>query len=736
MALHYMLCVLFAFCLYHAAATEIPLTSRISVKENNSWVSTNGNFAVGFFEHSDQPGMYGVGIRFSSKTIPVGQQIVVWVAGADVTVSDKSYFQLSQDGELVLVDSSKGFIAWTSKTGGLAVVSAVIGDDGNLVLLNGKKDVVWQSFDTPADSLLPGQNLTVGRTLRAASRNSVSSYYSLQMNARGLLQLKWESNVSYWSSQIPSSVNLTAIFTSHGALQLVDQNLKPFWSVYGEDHNDTVNFRFLRLDIDGNLRMYSWVEALQSWRSVWQAVENQCNVFATCGERGSICLFNASGSPECKCLSKNTSSSPNLKCFPQTCKFDSVVVTYEHTYLYGIYPPNDSINRTSLLQCKKLCKENPLCTASTFINDGSAQCLIKTTPYFSGHSDSSISSVSFVKECVAPSLAVDPNKSRSPPSQSPVKRSRRLCIHCLLIGVASCTGAIYVLVHLAVGYFVYRRIMIWKKAASSSHGDNSKGFLLLSFAEIKGITKDFKDPIRGNMFKGVLPNYQTVMVEKIQTTISNRKFRAIVSKIGSIHHRNLVKLVGYCNELEHRILVYEFARNGHLEKVLEFDELSKNLTWRKRVEICLGVAKAVCYMHTGCREFLSHGNLNCGDIILGKKFEAKVSQFWWGLVNAGELHGGEKDVEDFGKILLTVLTGNTRLEGTCQWTYDQWFHGHPEAVVDKRIHDEVDRQELDRILRITFWCLQKDARMRPKMDEVLRVLEGTQMVDPPPPPFA
>ncbi|THG14911.1 hypothetical protein TEA_023803 [Camellia sinensis var. sinensis] len=275
-----------------AVVSQIPLGSKLSVVENNHWSSSNGNFAIGFFNRSDQ---YSIGIHFNSNSISIGQQTVVWVAGADLTVGDKSYFQLTQNGELVLFDSTRGFVVWTSKTTNSSVASAVLLDSGNLILLNRKQDIVWQSFDTPTDTILPGQNLSISQSLRAASRNSMSSYYSLRMDTSGHLQLRWESHVVYWTSGngIHSQSILRAILNSDGILQLLDQRSKLVWSVFGEDHNDSnVKLRFLRLDVDGNLRLYSWLDVLKLWRPVWQAVENQCKVFATCGLSG-ICVFNA-----------------------------------------------------------------------------------------------------------------------------------------------------------------------------------------------------------------------------------------------------------------------------------------------------------------------------------------------------------------------------------------------------------------------------------------------------------
>ncbi|KAF2307857.1 hypothetical protein GH714_032676 [Hevea brasiliensis] len=456
---------------------------------------------------------------------------------------------------------------WTSKTSRSAVVSALLRDDGNLVLLDEMGSVVWQSFDNPSDTILPGQSLSIYKTLRAASKNSVSSYYSLYMNASGQLQLRWESDVMYWTSRNPSMSNLSAVLTSDGILQLVDQTLKPMWSVFGDDHNDAVNFRLLRLDVDGNLRMYSWEAVSKSWRSVWQAVENQCNVFATCGEHE---------------------------------------------------------------------EEN----------------------------------------------------------------------------------------------------MIWKKAALACMTSNSKGLMMLSFTEIKEITGNFKHQIGPKTYRGVLPNHQPVAIKELETTIEERKFRAAVSKIGSIHHRNLVKLNGYCCELGKKILVYEYVKNGSVHNYMEDDELSKRLTWRRRLNICLGVARAICYLHTGCREFVSHGTLKCENVVLDKNYEAKVSEFGLGIVHPEASCVREKDVEDVGKMLLILVTGCLQVGEVCELAYKEWIQGRPERVVDNRIDGGVDREELERMLRTAFWCLQSDERMRPSMGEVVKVLEGTLTVDPPPPPFA
>lgn len=734
-----LLCVCVGLLNFPLVVSQIQLGSKISLVKNNFWVSSNGDFAFGFFNRSDQPNLFSVGIRFNSNSIPVGKQTVVWVAGADVTVGSKSYFELTQNGEMVLFDSSKGVTVWTSKTKQLDVVSSVLHDNGNLVLLNRNNDVVWQSFDTPSDTLLPAQKLSVIQMLRAASKNSVSSYYSLYMNVSGQLQLRWESSVVYWTSSSLSHSNLSAILTSEGALQLLDQSSKPIWSVFAEDHNDSVSFRFLRLDVDGNLRLYSWIETLRLWQPVWQAVENQCNVFATCGLHG-ICVFDASGAPVCKCPFRPTteSSSKCLIPYHQKCGSGSTIVQYEHTKLYGIYPPNDLVTQTSLEQCKSSCLNDSLCTAVTYTNDGSAQCRMKKTEYITGYSDPSLSSVSFVKMCLDP-IAAFPKVPISSPPDSNYKRSYRFCVPCL-IGAASGTFVAFVLIQIGIGFCICRRRKFIRKKAASAYADpNFKGLIMFPYTEIMDLTGNFKHQIGPKMFKGMLGNSKPVAIKDLKTVTEERKFRSAVIKLGSIHHKNLLKLEGYCCESGHRFLVNEFAKNGSVEKCLEDRKLSKRLTWGKRIDICLCVARAISYLHSECREFMNHGNLKWENVVLDENFEAKVTEFGLGRVVHNEESYTENyaanDVEDFGKMMVRLISGCQEIENVYEWAYKEWIEGQAKRVVDKRIEGAMDSGALERALRIAFWCLQSDERLRPSMGEVVKVLEGTLSVDPPPPPF-
>nr|GLL24589.1 G-type lectin S-receptor-like serine/threonine-protein kinase SD3-1 [Ipomoea trifida] len=721
------------FLFSSVSCSQIPLGSRLSSQDNSFWVSPNGYFEIRFLNYSCQ---YTFGTRFSSKFFPDNEHdAVVWIPGANSRVGSDSYLELTHNGALILFNSATGAIAWTSNTSNAGIESAVLRDDGNLVLLNQKNDVVWQSFYSPSDTLLPGQNLSVTKFLRGSSRSPDDSRYTLYMNVSGQLQLRWDASVIYWTSGDPSQPAVQAILNNEGILQGHDQRSKVIWSVFGEDFSDRdVKFRFLKLGFDGNLRLYSWRNDSRSWRSVWQAFDNPCKVFATCGLHG-ICRFNSTGSHTCDCpfTSTGDSSSECLVPYQPNCSSGISMIRHDHMFLYGIYPPNETVVQTSLQRCQRLCEEDSLCYAVSFINDRVPQCRIKKSEYVGGWVDPLSSSISFVKTCSNP-IAVLPTEE-----DNKADSSSEICTLCL-IEVSMASVLAFVMIQLGIGLYIHRRRRyVGKKAVSLNLMPNASGSIMLSYLQIKELTGNFKNQIGPKMFKGVLPSNRLVVIKDLMnTSIEERKFRNAVLRIGNIHHKNLLKLEAFCCESNYRFLVYEFAKNGSLDKCLGDPKICKRLTWRKRINICLSVARAVSYLHAGCREFINHGNLKCENVVLDNDLEAKVSEFGVRALlpepSSNNEGPAETDVRDFGKMMLVLITGNQNAnDATCKWAYGKWAGAELETIADKQIEGGIDLGELERALRLAFWCLQADERMRPSMGEIVKVLEGTLAVDPPPP---
>ncbi|PON32317.1 Protein kinase-like domain containing protein [Parasponia andersonii] len=178
--------------------------------------------------------------------------------------------------------------------------------------------------------------------------------------------------------------------------------------------------------------------------------------------------------------------------------------------------------------------------------------------------------------------------------------------------------------------------------------------------------------------------------------------------------------------------------SGYADPCLSSVSLVKMCSYPMAVNPILVISSSQVTPRKGCGVFESHGNLKCENVVLDENFEAKVSEF--GLYRiASEMSrygsSAKMDVKDFGKIVLTLISGCKGVGDLSHWAYKEWTEENALNVVDRKINSRVDSKRLDRVLRITFWCLLMDERMRPSMREVVKVLEGTLSVDSPPPSF-
>ncbi|KAL5760563.1 hypothetical protein ACOSQ2_019401 [Xanthoceras sorbifolium] len=103
-----------------------------------------------------------------------------------------------------------------------------------------------------------------------------------------------------------------------------------------------------------------------------------------------------------------------------------------------------------------------------------------------------------------------------------------------------------------------------------------------------------------------------------------REFKTEVSVIGQTHHKNLVRLLGYCDEGEHRLLVYEYMSNGSLASFL-FGISRPN--WNQRVQIVLGIARGLMYLHEECSTQIIHCDIKPQNILLDEYLTARISDF-------------------------------------------------------------------------------------------------------------
>uniref|UniRef100_A0A5B6YVJ9 non-specific serine/threonine protein kinase n=1 Tax=Davidia involucrata TaxID=16924 RepID=A0A5B6YVJ9_DAVIN len=264
----------------------------------------------------------------------------------------------------------------------------------------------------------------------------------------------------------------------------------------------------------------------------------------------------------------------------------------------------------------------------------------------------------------------------------------------------------------------------------------------------------------GYVHRGVLPNGKEVAIKQLKAGSGQgeREFQAEVEIISRVHHKHLVTLVGYCITGSQRMLVYEFVSNSTMEFHLH-GKGRPTMDWPTRLKIALGSAKGLAYLHEDCHPKIIHRDIKAANILLDFNFEAKVADF--GLAkfssevnthistrvmgtfgylapeyaSSGKLTD-KSDVFSFGVMLLELITGRRPVDSTQSFMDDSlvdWARplltraledGNFDTLVDPRLQKDYNQNEVDRMIACAAACVRHSARRRPRMNQVVRALEG------------
>ncbi|CAK9148459.1 unnamed protein product [Ilex paraguariensis] len=269
----------------------------------------------------------------------------------------------------------------------------------------------------------------------------------------------------------------------------------------------------------------------------------------------------------------------------------------------------------------------------------------------------------------------------------------------------------------------------------------------------------------GIVYKGLLSNKE-VAVKRFSKDSSQGKpdFIAEITTIGNLHHKNLVKLFGWCYESNELLLVYEFMPNGSLDKHIfssNFQDKggsSSTLSWERRHTIICGVARVLDYLHNGCEKRVLHRDIKASNIMLDSDFNARLGDF--GLARTirvgGETHHSTKviagtpgymapesfhvgratvetDVYAFGVLLLEIACGrkpgNHRI---IDWVWELYKMEKITKAMDVRLKGDFEEEQAVYVLKLGLACCHPNPYQRPSMRIALQVLTGE--VAPPPIP--
>ncbi|KAI3774782.1 hypothetical protein L1987_49344 [Smallanthus sonchifolius] len=262
----------------------------------------------------------------------------------------------------------------------------------------------------------------------------------------------------------------------------------------------------------------------------------------------------------------------------------------------------------------------------------------------------------------------------------------------------------------------------------------------------------------GVVYRGALQDGSTVAVKNLLDNRgqAEKEFKVEVEAIGKVRHKNLVGLIGFCAEGAKRMLVYEYIDNGNLEQWLHGDVgPTSPLTWDMRMKIAVGTAKGLAYLHEGLEPKVVHRDIKSSNILLDKKWNAKVADFGlaklleseksyvttrvmgtFGYVSpdyasTGMLNEGS-DVYSFGVLLMEIITGRSPVDYSRppgEMNLVDWFRGMVasrlgDELVDPKINERPSSRALKRALLVCLRCIDMDASKRPKMGQIVHMLEA------------
>ncbi|WVZ92692.1 hypothetical protein U9M48_038738 [Paspalum notatum var. saurae] len=269
----------------------------------------------------------------------------------------------------------------------------------------------------------------------------------------------------------------------------------------------------------------------------------------------------------------------------------------------------------------------------------------------------------------------------------------------------------------------------------------------------------------GNVYRGRLPDGTTVAVKRLKdpSASGEAQFRTEVEMISLAVHRHLLRLVGFCAASGERLLVYPYMPNGSVASRLRGKPA---LDWATRKRIAVGAARGLLYLHEQCDPKIIHRDVKAANVLLDEHHEAVVGDFGLAkLLDHGDSHvttavrgtvghiapeylstgqSSEKtDVFGYGILLLELVTGQRALElgkasgamhnhkGGVMLDWVRKVHQEKmlDLLVDQDLGPHYDRIEVGEMVQVALLCTQFQPSHRPKMSEVVRMLEGDGLAE-------
>ncbi|KAG0555704.1 hypothetical protein KC19_12G188700 [Ceratodon purpureus] len=332
----------------------------------------------------------------------------------------------------------------------------------------------------------------------------------------------------------------------------------------------------------------------------------------------------------------------------------------------------------------------------------------------------------------------------------------------IVVGAVAASAALAALITMVV---LRRRHADYSRAKlyggmSLPPGINIKGVKAFTFAELARATNDFNVDHElgqggyGKVYKGVLADGIIVAIKRAQegSMQGATQFYTEIELLSRVHHRNLVQLLGFCNDRGEQMLVYEFMAGGTLRDHLIPTEI---MGFARRLHIALGTARGILYLHTEADPPIFHRDIKASNILLDERMNAKVADFGLSkLAPMPDLNGAipqhvstivkgtpgyldpeyfltqkltdKTDVYSFGVVLLEIITGMFPIaygKNIVREVNRAMETGDIMSIADPQMDTYPSKQGLEPLLKLALSCCQNESEARPRMVDIVRELE-------------
>ncbi|XP_057446920.1 G-type lectin S-receptor-like serine/threonine-protein kinase RLK1 [Lotus japonicus] len=788
--------VLLPICVLSQNKSSLTIGDSLNAGTSTSpWlVSPSGEFAFGFLQLNDTDDLF----LLSTWYAKIPEKTIVWYADQGNPAPRGSKVVLSGEGLVLTGPSSEQL--WNVSAG---VSLGLLNDTGNFVLEDDNSNTVWESFKDPRDTLLPSQVLEKGGKL--SSRLTDTNF----SKGRSELFFKDDGNLVVYSINLPSgSVNenyyesgtiksnssspgTKLIFDRSGDFYVLRENNEKYNVLERESATSTTQF-YLRatLDFDGVLTLYQYPKNSiggGGWTQVWFEPDNICSYIVKSGSGicgyNSYCTLSEYKRPKCQCPKSYSLVDPNDpygSCKPdfiQGCAEDELSHQkdlYDYEVLKDTdWPLSDYVLQKPFTeeQCMESCMEDCLCSVA--IHRAGDSCWKKKIPLSNGRVDATLYAKAFLK------VRKDNSSLAVPPIPVPVivnkNRNTLVLVGSVLLGTSAFLNVVLFGAICFSTFFILQYKKKLRKGTTGSRVELETNLRCFTYEELEEATNGFNKELGrgafGVVYEGVLNMGSTttcVAVKKLNNFSLeeiHKEFKNELNAIGLTHHKNLVRLVGFCEAGSERLLIYEYMSNGTLASFL-FNGGKRKPSWKLRLQIAIEIARGLVYLHEECGTKIIHCDIKPQNILLDDSFSARICDF--GLAKLLKMNQsrtntairGTKgyvalewfknmpitalvDVFSYGVLLLEIVSCRRNVEAESEdeakailtdWAYDCYYDGTLLALVEGDQEALEDEKNLEKLVMIAIWCVQEDPCLRPTMRTVTLMLEGIVEVPVPPCP--